>query len=373
MTMKASETKIPTVFPRTEYLQDFGRDGYVSIRKRDMEKLTTEVMQLREFLPKVINGDLLDTLHKARQIETQRERLEQEQEQQRQDCLHLRSRLEVAQTECQREREEKLVLREQLWESREQLQQQAEFCTGLGAAVCTLLWSASSKEEAVRDILADGKLEPFLSVAGQTLGSFVKSLDQDSKVPQQDSNSHEHQFVLALAGVVTNLGAVTCGRDFLSNSAHVLLDTLMELLGLIKPGVFSKLKVLMLMALYNVSISVKGLKYISGNPALLPLIWTLLEESDWDVCLHALRLLQSLLLEEEVLAHVASDLLPSLPLGRIRQLASSRHQGLRQTAQETLEDLGPLVPSSSSQEPQKAPEKDKTPFLAKKRQQVAKF
>ncbi|XP_031414302.1 heat shock factor 2-binding protein isoform X3 [Clupea harengus] len=364
-----------------------------------MEKLTTEVMQLREFLPKVINGDLLDTLHKARQIETQRERLEQEQEQQRQDCLHLRSRLEIAQSECQREREEKLVLREQLWECREQLQQQAEFCTGLGAASCTLLWSASSKEEAVRDILADGKLEPFLSVAGQTLESFVKSLDQDSKLPQQDSNSHEHQFVLALAGVVTNLAAVTCGRDFLSSSAHILLDTLMELLGLIKPGVFPKLKVLMLMALYNVSISVKGLKYISGNPALLPLIWTLLEEmalrtaltsklqnsravgeswikamsvdSDSDVCLHALRLLQSLLLEEEVLAHVASNLLSSLPLGRIRQLAASRHLGLRQTAQETLEDLGPLGPSA--QEPEKTPNKDHTPFLAKKRQQVAKY
>lgn len=31
------------------------------------------------------------------------------------------------------------------------------------------------------------------------------------------------------------------------------------------------------MALYNVSISVKGLKYISENPGLLPLIWTLLD------------------------------------------------------------------------------------------------
>lgn len=33
---------------------------------------------------------------------------------------------------------------------------------------------------------------------------------------------------------------------------------------------------LMLMALYNVSISVKGLKYIIENPGLMPLIWTLL-------------------------------------------------------------------------------------------------
>ncbi len=37
---------------------------------------------------------------------------------------------------------------------------------------------------------------------------------------------------------------------------------------------------LMLMALYNVSINVKGLKYISGNPGLLPLIRTLLHGED---------------------------------------------------------------------------------------------
>ncbi|XP_063068685.1 heat shock factor 2-binding protein [Engraulis encrasicolus] len=387
MTMKASETKTPTVPRKTE---DLGRDVYVTVRKRDMEKLTTEVMQLREFLPRVINAELLDSVHKARQNEALRERQEQEQEQQRKENLHLRSRLEISQTECQREREEKLSLRQQLWECREQLGQQAEFCTGLGAAVCTLLWSASGKEEAVRDILADGKVQPFLSVAGQTLESFVKSLDQDSKATQQqqDSNSQEHQFVLALAGVITNLAAVACGRDFLASSAHVLLDTLMKLLGLIKPGVFPKLKALMLMALYNVSISVKGLKYISGNPALIPLICTLLEEKDPEVCVHSLRLLQSLLLEEEVASDVASGLLPCLlPLGRIRQLAASRHQVLSQTAKETLEDLGPLgadmdadadaaggggdgpgVPESRTPN-----SKGKTPFLLQKKQPVAKY
>jgi len=36
---------------------------------------------------------------------------------------------------------------------------------------------------------------------------------------------------------------VACGRDFLSFSAHVLLDTLMRLLELLTPGVFPKLKV----------------------------------------------------------------------------------------------------------------------------------
>uniref|UniRef100_A0A8K9UEM0 Heat shock transcription factor 2 binding protein n=1 Tax=Oncorhynchus mykiss TaxID=8022 RepID=A0A8K9UEM0_ONCMY len=303
-----------------------------------------EVMQLREFLPKVVNGDLIEMLQKACAAETMKERLGQEQEQLRQECLHLRSRLDAAQSECQKEREEKLVLREQLWESREQLQQQAEFCTGLGAASCTLLWSTSSKEEAVKDILHSSEAIPLpLIVAGQTLESFVKSLDGEAKAEQQDSNSHEQQFVLALAGVVTNVAAVTCGRDYLSSSAHVLLETLMQQLELLKPGVFPKLKVLMLMALYNVSISVKGLKYIREFPGLLSLIWTLLEDGDSEVCLHALRLLQSVLLEE---ALAGPGLLlddPLLPLERIRTLAtSSRHPALRQTAQETLDDLGSL-------------------------------
>ncbi|XP_062866573.1 heat shock factor 2-binding protein [Trichomycterus rosablanca] len=331
--------------PQGSITEDAGDNCFVRVRKRDLDRLCTEVMQLREFLPKVINGDFLEALHKARALDILKEQSQQEQRQLKQDCSHLQSCLEAAQSECQKEKEEKLVLRERLWESREQLQQQAEFCTGLGAATCTLLWSASRKEEAVRDILADGKLEPFLSVAGQTLESFVKSLDEEEKPQEQNYNSHEHQFVLALAGVITNLAAVTCGRDFISSSAHVLLDTLMQLLGLMKPGVFPKLKVLMLMALYNVSISVTGLTYISESPALLPLLTTLLKDQDSEICLQALRLLQSLLVEGDVLVQLNPDLQRSLPVERIHQLASSRHTALSKTAQETLEDIASLTKS----------------------------
>ncbi|XP_044200198.1 heat shock factor 2-binding protein isoform X2 [Thunnus albacares] len=253
------------------------KDGFVRVRKRDLEKLTTEVMQLREFLPRVLNGDLIEMLRKSRAAQTLKEQLAQEQEQLRQECLHLQSRLDAVQTECQKEREEKLLLREQLWQSGAELQQQADFCSGLGSAACSLLWSCSAREDTVTTWLADGKLQSFLAVAAQTLESFVRSLDEEVKTQTEDHNSQEHQFVLALAGTITNIAAVTCGRDFLSSSAHILLDTLMKLLELMKPGVFPKLKVLMLMALYNVSISVKGVKYISENPGLLSLIWTLLD------------------------------------------------------------------------------------------------
>ncbi|XP_031158231.1 heat shock factor 2-binding protein isoform X1 [Sander lucioperca] len=316
------------------------QNGFVRVRRSDLEKLTTEVMQLREFLPRVLNGDLIEMLHKARAAQTMKEHLAQEQEQLRQECLHLQSRLDAVQTECQKEREEKLLLREQLWQSGAELQQQADFCSGLGSAACSLLWSCSSSEDTVTRWLADGKLQSFLAVAAQTLESFVRSLDEEAKTQTEDHNSQEHQFVLAMAGTITNVAAVTRGRDFLSSS--VLLDTLMKLLELMKPGVFPKLKVLMLMALYNVSISVKGLKGISENPGLLPLIWTLLDDGDWEVCLHSLRLLQSVLLEEEVLLLLGSALLDPDLHARVSRLTSSVQPSLRLAAQQTMEDLQAL-------------------------------
>ncbi|XP_042368894.1 heat shock factor 2-binding protein [Plectropomus leopardus] len=318
------------------------QDGFVRVRKRDLEKLTTEVMQLREFLPRVLKGDLIEMLHKAQAAQIKYEQFVQEQAQLGQECLHLQSRLDAVQTECQKEREEKLLLREQLWKSGAELQQQADFCSGLGSAACSLLWSCSASEDTVTRWLADGKLQSFLAVAAQTLESFVRSLDEETKTQTEDHNSQEHQFVLALAGTITNIAAVTCGRNFLSSSAHVLLDTLMKLLELMKPGVFPKLKVLMLMALYNVSISVKGLKCISENPGLLPLIWTLLDDGDWEVCLHSLRLLQSLLLEEEVLLPLGSSLLDPDLQARVSRLTSSVQPSLRVAAQQTLEDLQTL-------------------------------
>lgn len=43
---------------------------FVRVRKKDLDKLTTEVMQLREFLPRVLNRDLIEALHKARAAQT---------------------------------------------------------------------------------------------------------------------------------------------------------------------------------------------------------------------------------------------------------------------------------------------------------------
>ncbi|XP_026940190.1 heat shock factor 2-binding protein isoform X1 [Sagmatias obliquidens] len=313
-------------------------EEFVKVRKKDLERLTTEVMQIRDFLPRILNGEVLESFQKLKIVEKNLERKEQELEQLRMDCEHFKARLESVQEDSVSEKKEKLALRQQLNEAKQQLLQQAEYCTGMGAAACTILWGVSSSEEVVRAILGGGKALKFFNITGQTMESFVKSLDGDVK----ELDSDENQFVFALAGIVTNVAAVASGREFLVNSSRVLLDTILQLLGDLKPGQCTKLKVLMLMSLYNVSINLKGLKYISESPGFIPLLWWLLSDPDTEVCLHVLRLVQSVVLEPEVFSRMASEIRSSLPLQRILAMAKSRNPHLQAVAQELLEDLRTL-------------------------------
>ncbi|XP_044892468.1 heat shock factor 2-binding protein isoform X4 [Felis catus] len=248
------------------------KEEFVKVRKKDLERLTTEVMQIRDFLPRILNGEVLESFQKLKIVEKNLERKEQALEQLRMDCEHFKARLETVQADSMREKKEKLALRQQLNEAKQQLLQQAEYCTEMGAAACTLLWGVSSSEDVVKAILGGDKALKFFNITGQTMESFVKSLDGDVK----ELDSDENQFVFALAGIVTNVAAIACGREFLVNSSRVLLDTFLQLLGDLKPGQCTKLKVLLLMSLYNVSINLKGLKYISESPGFIPLLWWLL-------------------------------------------------------------------------------------------------
>ncbi|XP_013360411.1 PREDICTED: heat shock factor 2-binding protein isoform X1 [Chinchilla lanigera] len=365
------------------------KEEFVRVRKKDLDRLTTEVMQIRDFLPRILNGEVLESFQKLKILEKNLEMKEQELEQLKLDCEHFKARLETLQADSGREKQEKLALRQQLNEAKQQLLQQAEYCTEMGATACTLLWGVSSSEEVVKAMLGGDKASKFFSITGQTMESFVKSLDGDVK----ELDSDENQFVFALAGIVTNVAAIACGREFLVNSSRVLLDTMLQLLGDLKPGQCTKLKVLMLMSLYNVSINLKGLKYISESPGFIPLLWWLLsvvfllrfltsaycnvfwhvlkqddagcdsdcstselthlphrhilekeqiQDPDAEVCLHALRLVQSVVLEPEVFSKSASEFQHSLPLQRILAMSKSRNPLLQTAAQELLEDLRAL-------------------------------
>lgn len=65
-------------------------------------------------------------------------------------------------------------------------------------------------------------------------------------------------------------------------------------------------------------------------------------DGDWEVCLHTLRLLQSMLVEEEVLFLLGSSLLDPDLQTRVGRLTSAGNANLRLAAQQTLEDLQAL-------------------------------
>uniref|UniRef100_A0A2K6A8Q0 Heat shock transcription factor 2 binding protein n=1 Tax=Mandrillus leucophaeus TaxID=9568 RepID=A0A2K6A8Q0_MANLE len=310
------------------------KEEFVKVRKKDLERLTTEVMQIRDFLPRILNGEVLESFQKLKIVEKNLERKEQELEQLKMDCEHFKARLETVQADSIRDKKEKLALRQQLNEAKQQLLQQAEYCTEMGAAACTLLWGVSSSEEVVKAILGGDKALKFFSITGQTMESFVKSLDGDIK----ELDSAENQFVFALAGIVTNsilpLGHMSI--SFVANTHRVVHGTLLRL------GLCEFFQWLMLMSLYNVSINLKGLKYISESPGFIPLLWWLLSDPDAEVCLHVLRLVQSVVLEPEVFSKSASEFRSSLPLQRILAMSKSRNPRLQTAAQELLEDLRTL-------------------------------
>lgn len=65
-------------------------------------------------------------------------------------------------------------------------------------------------------------------------------------------------------------------------------------------------------------------------------------DPDAEVCLHVLRLVQSVVLEPEVFSRSASEFRSSLPLQRILAMTKSRNPHLQTVAQELLEDLRAL-------------------------------
>lgn len=76
--------------------------------------------------------------------------------------------------------------------------------------------------------------------------------------------------------------------------------------------------------------------FIQPEYYLLPL------DPDAEVCLHVLRLVQSVVLEPEVFSKSASELRSSVPLQRILAMSKSRNPRLQTVAQELLEDLRAL-------------------------------
>lgn len=85
----------------------------------------------------------------------------------------------------------------------------------------------------------------FFCLADHSLSS-LSLLEKQQRVPclgQTSLDALATEVLMSSSLSVADVAAIACGREFLVNSSRVLLDTMLQLLGDLKPGQCTKLKV----------------------------------------------------------------------------------------------------------------------------------
>lgn len=310
------------------------------VHRTDLDKLATEAMMLREFVLKILSPDYTSALAKLTSTEQELHRVTKDRNLLESEKEQLARKAEGLMVDFEQEKQEKSLVKNELVAATHQLAQQAEYCSTMGASCSTLLWRVSKHEESIHSLLSGSKVNEFFQLVGETVTSYISIYHEG--FPSEETE--ETQFVLALCGTVTNIAASAYGREYLSSSSCGLdlVDVLCGVLVDIPHGQGTKLKNLCLMALYNVSINQKGLTHLSLKPNLIgDLVWVLKESRDVVTRQHALRLLQSMVLEPAS-ELVTQQLLRVIPLELLHVLSSDPHHEVNTAALELMADMQAL-------------------------------
>ncbi|XP_076308794.1 heat shock factor 2-binding protein-like [Tachypleus tridentatus] len=224
----------------------------------------------------------------------------------------------------------------------QQLCFQSEFCASMGTTCCTLLWNVSQREDGVQAMLSSqNNIDAYMDLVITTLSSYLTTYAEDSQEGGQPEEN-EKGFVLALCGTVTNIAAVSSGREYIMQyrDSSNFVETLVSLMSVFKSTVSAQLKSLCLMALYNLTINKKGHKYLSTKTNFIPLIgWMLQREEDAEIQILCLKLTQSLMCEQEE-KRLLHELNEAIPISVLQELAKrSRRSEVREAAIELANDL----------------------------------
>ncbi|XP_070548493.1 heat shock factor 2-binding protein-like isoform X2 [Ptychodera flava] len=234
---------------------------------------------------------------------------------------------------------EKIRIHCELSEVNKELSDQSEYCASLGSAVCTLLWRVSRNEDSVHSFIVGSKVADFLIIVRHTMESYIATYQDE----MPDEHTDESQFVLALCGIITNIAAFACGREFLvtNSNGRSLLETMISVLSNTPVNHSAKLRSLNLMCLYNVSINQKGLKYITRVEGIIPLLaWLLTAENEVENQVNTLQLLRSITsVSDKFLLQKVNEVLPNELL---EQLVSSQNPSIKEIAVELMMDLQTL-------------------------------
>ncbi|XP_071166499.1 heat shock factor 2-binding protein-like isoform X1 [Mytilus edulis] len=308
-----------------------------TVDKEDLSQLAAEIAQLKENLPKVLNKNVLTAASKINLIEEELQNTKKLAESKQLEASQWKARCEVATADCQKEKEENIKLKCEVQELTQQLSQQSDYCSSLGSACCTLLWRVSKNEESIQSILVGSKIDEFLCLVSNTLESYLSAYKEEW--PQD--TSEEQSFILALCGIITNIAASALGRDFLVTNQYgrQLIDTYLKVLSEAPNGKAAKLKNLILMSLYNISINQKGIKYICTKKGLLSLLsWILQDEKIVDNRVNSLRLIQSIICED-VNISLIHELEEALPNQMFEEMLQEKNRDIKELALEILSDI----------------------------------
>eukprot|EP00731_Ephydatia_muelleri_P026957 Em0018g1057a len=265
-------------------------------------------MMLREFIVKVLSPDYTSALSKLTSTEQELHRVTKDKNLLESEKEQLARKAESLMVDFEQEKQEKSLVKNELVAATHQLAQQAEYCSIMGASCSTLLWRVSKHEESIHSLLSGSKVNEFFQLVGETVASYISIYHEG--FPSEDTE--ETQFVLALCGTVTNIAASAYGREYLSSSSCGLdlVDVLCSVLVEIPHGQ---------------GINQKGLTHLSLKPNLInDLVWVLKGSHDVVTRQHALRLLQSMVLEPAS-ELVLQRLVQAIPLELLHVLSSDPH------------------------------------------------
>ncbi|XP_023932960.1 heat shock factor 2-binding protein-like [Lingula anatina] len=316
--------------------QDQTNKDAVTVSRKDLTALKRQVRMLQQNLPKVLDNDFKSAYSQLAVAEEDMNTLRTENEEAHAERQHWQARYETLLAECELEKQEKFKLHQEIQALTAELSQQSEYCAGMGSAACTLLWRVSQCEESIQSILAGSKSQEFLDMACTTLDSFLATYRED--IPQ--GQTEEVHFVCALCGIITNITASSYGREFLISKKQDVVDTFVNVLSEApNKYIWTRIKNLMLMTLYNISINEKGLKYLSNKTGLMGLLaWLLRDERETENQVNALRVIQSLTCDKKNI-RVLNEARDMLSLEYLQECAAAKNTVLRILSAEVMADL----------------------------------
>ncbi|CAH1797078.1 unnamed protein product [Owenia fusiformis] len=313
---------------------------FVTIHRQDLQRLIQQVNTMKDGIPKLArqSNKLMNEMRNLEKVEQELYESRSTVQTLQGEVDHWKAKYNGLLAQQDIEREEKFKLKCEIVELNQQVSQQSDYCSSMGAACCTLLWRVSRVEDTIQSMLAEAKIDDFLQLVGSTVETFSNTYKNDTPQPE---NSEETQFVLSLCGIVTNIAASSYGRDFLMTkpAGSGLVDTFINVLAETPRQQCPKMKNLILMSLFNISINQKGLKHLSSkNNIMALLVWLLTEESEPEIKLHSIRLIQSLVYEQNnvTVIHQIKEVLPKTLL---QQLSTDRLPVIREAAIELGNDL----------------------------------